>query len=91
MIEGTAPAGTTLQLTKSFLTETWDGSTFTDTLDDAMVVPANGSWTWHVNPSTRPHVGADGGTETWTLTCGEQSLPVEVDRGQAVDVGALTC
>ena len=91
VIEGTAPAGATLRLTKSFLTETWDGSTFTDTLDDTMVVPASGSWTWHVNPSTRPYVGADGGTESWTLTCGTQTLPVEVDRGEAVDLGALTC
>jgi carboxypeptidase T len=91
VIQGTAPAGATLRLTKSFLTSTWDGTTFSDTLDDTMVVPASGSWTWHVNPSTRPAVSGAGGTEAWTLTCGSQTLPVTVGRGGAVDVGSLTC
>ena len=91
VIEGSAPAGATLRLTKTFPTSTWSGSTFTDTLDDTMVVPASGSWTWHVNPSTRPAVAAANGTEAWTLTCGGQTLPVTVDRGELVNVGTLTC
>lgn len=69
VIQGTAPAGVTLRLTKTFLTSTWAGATFTDELDSTMVVPTSGSWTWHVNPSTRPAVAGAGGTEAWTLTC----------------------
>ena len=33
-----------------------DGSSFTDRLDTTMTVPAGGSFTWHVNPRTRPLV-----------------------------------
>lgn len=96
VIEGTAPAGVTLRLTKSFLTSTWDGATFTDTLDDTMVVPTSGSWTWHVNPSTRPAVAGAGGTESWTLTCENpvgtvlETQQVTVARG-ATATENLTC
>ena len=96
VIEGTATAGRTLRLSKSFLTETWAGATFTDNLDDTMVVPSSGSYTWHVNPSTRPALYEFGLTESWTLTCEDSggnvldTAQVTVDRGATVTKN-LTC
>ncbi|KRA38342.1 MULTISPECIES: M14 family zinc carboxypeptidase [unclassified Nocardioides] len=96
-IQGTAPAGVTLRIRKSFETEPWNWRLhFTDTLDSTLVVPASGSWTWHVNPSTRPAVVGAGGTEFWTLTCENpagtvlEMHPVTVARG-AVATENLTC
>ncbi|WP_205698207.1 M14 family zinc carboxypeptidase [Conexibacter sp. SYSU D00693] len=40
-----------------------------DGLESAMTVPASGSFTWHVLPSTRPYEAAAGRTEAWTLEC----------------------
>ncbi|MFM9368561.1 M14 family zinc carboxypeptidase [Streptomyces sp. Da 82-17] len=57
VISGKAPAGATLRLKKTFATPTWSG-TVKDTLDTTMEVGADGSYTWHVNPSTRPVVKA---------------------------------
>ena len=67
VIEGTAPAGSTLRLSKSFQTATssvWrddlgtavgDPLRFTDTLSSELR-PAGQAFAWHVNPSTRPLV-----------------------------------
>ncbi|MEV4918333.1 M14 family metallopeptidase [Streptomyces tirandamycinicus] len=57
VITGKAPAGATLRLKKTFATPTWTG-VIQDTLDTTMTVGAGGSYTWHVNPSTRPLVKA---------------------------------
>ena len=62
VVFGSAPAGAVLRLKKTVQTPTSirDANqayrTFTDTLDTTMVVPAGGSYTWHINPSTRPLV-----------------------------------
>ena len=40
-----------------------------DVLDATTTVPAAGAYAWHVNQSTRPFVGAAGGTEAYELTC----------------------
>ena len=60
-----------------------------DFLDTTMTVPADGRFTWHVNPSTRPFEGKQGRTEQWTLTCERAGLVLEkrqvtVGRGQTV-------
>jgi hypothetical protein len=67
LIEGSAPPGSTLRLSKTFETATspvWrddlgnaigDPIRFTDTLTSELR-PAGGSFAWHVNPSTRPLV-----------------------------------
>ncbi|QDI69994.1 carboxypeptidase [Streptomyces calvus] len=57
VVTGKAPAGATLRLKKTFATPTWSGSV-TDTLDTTLKVGASGTYTWHVNPSTRPVVKA---------------------------------
>ena len=60
VLKGKAPAGAVLRLHKVFETptsivdENLVPKTFTDVLDSNMVVPASGTFTWHVNPSTSP-------------------------------------
>jgi hypothetical protein len=64
LVAGKAPAGATLTLEKSFLTPTSPVVDSTgaagpvrqseDRLRTSMTVPADGRYTWHVNPSTRP-------------------------------------
>ncbi len=56
VIAGKAPAGVTLRLRKEFSTPTWeDADDFTDRLESTMVTTGK-SFTWDVNPSTRPVV-----------------------------------
>jgi len=60
-----------------------------DHLDTTTVVPADGRFTWHVNPSTRPFEAKAGRSEAWTLTCEVAGLTLEkrsvtVGRGQTV-------
>jgi Zinc carboxypeptidase len=61
VLAGRAPAGAVLRVKKTFETPTFDGSTFTDTLDTTMQVAADGLFDWHVNPSTRPLVRKESG------------------------------
>ena len=55
VLKGKAPAGATLRLTKTFDSPTWESS-FEDFLDSSIEVGRNGSFSWVVNPSTRPVV-----------------------------------
>ncbi|HWT91535.1 MAG TPA: M14 family zinc carboxypeptidase [Solirubrobacteraceae bacterium] len=72
ILQGEAPAGATLRLTKAFKTETFpqaDGNPLTvdDRLETTYEVDGSGGFRWHVNPSTRPvvakEVGEPGGGE----------------------------
>ena len=75
---GTAPAGRKLH------EEVFEARTTTD---------ADGWFTWHVNPSTRPHVQRDGGVETYELTvlsdAGGTARRIAVARGDDVNLGEL--
>ena len=114
ILRGTAPAGRTLLLAKSFETRTspycqkgiepvlnvglpvicLTGQkppiVLQDSLRSTTVVPASGAYEWHVNQSTRPFVGAAGGTEAYELRClsatGEtlETRTVTIARGQDV-------
>ena len=61
-----------------------------DVLDATTTVPATGSYAWHVNQSTRPSVGAAGGTEGYALTCEDaggavlEQRTLTIARGQDV-------
>lgn len=87
VIEGRAPAGAVLRLTKTFQTLTSpviaaDGTvgeprTFPDSLETTMVVPASGRFEWHANPSTRPVVAQSRGRDA----TGEPSPPVQFAGG----------
>ena len=48
-----------------------------DGLDTTLRVPADGRFTWHVTPSTRPFVRKGGGTEAWTMSCEIRGRVVE--------------
>ena len=61
-----------------------------DVLDATTLVPPSGSYAWHVNQSTRPFVGAAGGTEAYELTCEDaagavlEQRTLTIARGQDV-------
>jgi hypothetical protein len=102
VLTGRGPAGGTVEVFKTFLTEataedpdSLDGEPirFRDTLRSSMTIPASGTFTKHVNPSIRPAAEkAEQPDEAWTVTCRDASgavlgqLDVIVDRGQTVDV-----
>ncbi len=56
LVAGKAPAGAVLRLTKAFKTATSQSTFIEDRLESTLTVPANGRYSWHVNPSTRPEV-----------------------------------
>lgn len=82
---------------KSFTTKTWNGTQLPDVLETTMVVPAGGTYTWHTNPSTRPIVAQEGGTESWMLTCERpdgqvlESRAITVARGASVTADLVGC
>ena len=96
VITGTAPAGATLRLSKTFDTATSIG-TIRDRLVSTLVVPSGGRFTWHVNPSTRPSVKALGKIERYRLTCERpagtvrESVRVAVDRGKTKRLRLEAC
>jgi hypothetical protein len=62
-----------------------------DGIDQTTVVPANGRFSWHVNPSGRPFVKA---AESYRFTCEDGgsvvfSTEVLVNRGETKDLGAI--
>jgi hypothetical protein len=69
VIEGSAPAGAKLRLTKSFKTQTFAQPPddkpieFDDHLETVYDVGDNGKYEWHINPSTRPIVAKARGKE----------------------------
>jgi hypothetical protein len=80
VLAGRAPANAVLRLTKTFETPTYDGSTFTDTLNSTMQVDSNGRFEWHTNPSTRPLVMKESGRPA----TGDPSPPQQfASRGEA--------
>ena len=57
VLEGTAPVGARLTLTKDFKTDAFEGSQQVDDhLETMLDVGGAGAFRWHVNPSTRPVV-----------------------------------
>jgi hypothetical protein len=99
--DGTGVAGT-IRLRKDFANPLWfrgDGNNPTgaagvaEFVDTVMETESDGSFVYHVNPSTRPHVEAEGDREPYTLTATAGSavttLDVVIDRGQTLDLGTL--
>ena len=96
VITGTAPAGATLRLLKTFDTRTSTGK-IRDRLVSTVVVPPGGKFTWHVNPSTRPSVKALGKVERYRLTCERpagtvrETVQVAVERGKTKRLRLEAC
>ena len=82
LIEGQAKPGTELRLTKSFEMFTsprednnWTPISFTDSLSSTMRAGDDGTFSWHVNPSTRPI--AEKGLEGRDVTGLPTSAPMD--------------
>ena len=119
VIKGSAVPGATLKITKDFNLYTAPvqiGNTIggpstppraiSTHLETSMVVPANGQFTWDVNPSIRPtpafeadgeHAGPRGYiTESWSITCTApngtllETNRVTVDKGQTANISLCT-
>jgi murein tripeptide amidase MpaA len=56
IVSGAAPTGAVLRLTKEFSTKTSSGPSIQDRLESTLAVGKGNTYTWHVNPSTRPEV-----------------------------------
>jgi hypothetical protein len=98
IIKGTAPAGSTLRISKEFSytgdpRPDDDGVNAPDPLvteprSSTMQVPASGEFVWHVNPSSQPY----GPQTSWQLSCSDasgrvlESKAVFVARAQSVNV-----
>ena len=93
VLTGSAPAGAILRLTKSFTNRTSIGPPTNESFDTSMVVPASGTFAWHVNQSARPLVPG----EVWTLTCERPEGSVQVTqlvaiaRGQTLQPDLSSC
>ena len=95
VLTGKAPAGAVLRLSKRFKTLTWEG-TYPDHFSSWIKVPASGTFSWMVNPSTRPLSVSAGKRETYRLTCSvggkvRQTMRVYVDRGETKTVDLSGC
>lgn len=87
-----------LKIVKRFSSPQWpDNSAGIEEVDEVQQVTmrttGNGRFTWYVAPSTRPHMRAEGKTETYTLTVSagglKRRIPVRVGRGGRVDLGTI--
>ncbi len=57
VLEGTAPEGAVIGVTRTGTFPLWDGTPFSDTVTTTMTAPG-GRFDYHVNPSTRPFVAS---------------------------------
>jgi hypothetical protein len=98
IIQGTAPAGSTLTIRKEFTYSTDprpddDGiqapdSTVTEPRVSTLVVPADGKFTWHVDPSSQPRGELTPWRLSFTDSTGKDTpcKDVFVARGQVVNL-----
>ena len=93
---GAPAAGATVTLTKSFKSPVAedvlarrDGS-IPETITSTAKTDAQGRFTVHANPSTRPTTIQDKrGKELWTVKVGSSTRKVFLDRGTKVDLGRV--
>ena len=96
------PVAGTIRLQKEFDSPLWfngDGNnpvgqaSTAEFVDTTMETGPDGVFRYHVNPSTRPHVEAEGGQEAYRLTAAAGAATatreVIVDRGQVLDLGQV--
>jgi hypothetical protein len=84
-----------IRLHKEFETPLWPttGGAYPEVIDTSMVTEPDGTFEYHTNPSTRPHIQFEGGTESFQLKAvssfGSRSLDVVVSRGDVADLGDI--
>lgn len=84
-----------IRLHKEFGTPLWPGrgADYPEVIDTSMVTNPDGTFEYHTNPSTRPHIAYDGGTEAFRLSAvtasGQKSLDVVVARGETKSLGTI--
>ncbi len=93
------PVAAKLQIVKRFSSPQWPNNPAgIDSIKEAqkmsMVAAPDGGFTWHLSPSTRPHVEEKGGTEAYSLVVsapglGSRTIQVVVNRGQHVRIGTI--
>ncbi|MFP5310595.1 MAG: M14 family metallopeptidase [Actinomycetes bacterium] len=98
VISGEAPAGAEITVTRAGTFPLWDGTPFEDTVSTTMQVGQDGTFDYHVNPSTRPFVASRPYTEelfeeyptTPVTTTEEGGTPADSTptRDVAIDVPA---
>lgn len=88
-----APVQGEIRLHKAFETPLWSSGSYPEVIDTSMVTLPDGTFEYHTNPSTRPHIEFEGGTEAFRLTAavasGQRELDVVVRRGQTQHVGDI--
>jgi hypothetical protein len=105
VLQGSAPAGRTLRIRKTVTYQTSDRpdddgvqypvQTLSDDRESVLTVPANGQFTWHVNPSRQPRDFSQE-PDFWRLTCEDgagnvlEQRNVYVERSQVTNL-ALSC
>jgi hypothetical protein len=96
---GNPVQGAHVHVTKTFTTPTADGQDIPEEIDAWVDVAEDGSFAFHVPPSTRPHLAEErfGGpiTEPWAVVAtadGHEpvTIPVTAGRGEDVDLDAVT-
>lgn len=96
--ENGKPVKAKLQLFKSFKTPLGDGNpaekkAIREELSMSLRSDGDGSFAWHVNPSTRPIPELEGKKESYELLItsrtGMRFLDVTVDRGERLDLGTI--
>jgi hypothetical protein len=106
ILRGVAPAGRTLKLTRTVVTNPSalpDDNGVNDGPDTpvsesrtiSLTVPANGRFEWHIPPSRQPNKTTGTAAGPWTLTCEDggavkETRPLAIERGQALAVN-LSC
>ena len=106
VIRGTAPAGRTLRLTRTVITNpstTPDDDGVNDGPDTpiseprtlTLTVPASGEFEWHIPPSRQPGKTAGAEAAPWTLTCEDagavkETRALNIERSQALAM-SLAC
>jgi hypothetical protein len=97
LVDGSgSPVQGTVTVTKSFATPVGpnQGDPVPETIESSTPTRADGTFEYHVNPSTRPMPLLEGLTEAWTVTFagggGSTTQAVTVDRGDRADLGAVT-
>jgi hypothetical protein len=90
------PLDATVRTRKAFLTAPFSGQPVPEVLDAAILAGDDGTFTYHINPTTRPTPAIPAGvTEAVDVVVSAPgkapvTIPVTLGRGEAADLGTVT-